>query len=1387
MKTGHDRVRRAFAGLAAVCLVWADVASVAYAAPTDISNIPIAIEGHAKPNMILAVDDSGSMDFEYLPVSGYSTNDGALWWNTVSRSFFGYDSNDAWQGGGATPTAGGTGFFGTTPPAGPVNFNQVGNASAEWRKYVYLFPNGQCGANCDTRSYADGAFEDFAVPPTREFGWVRSAAYNAQYYNPAVRYDPWRPFNNGTTTTTPVDYDGSAGSWTSVRSHPVYPTTGSGETMDLTTVAVPASDDVSKNRIFVMFAGMILPPGARYRICRHDGAFCGDWKPSGSTVDRCIVEDDTVQTASYCHFAGVYGVTATIAVGAATTGAGLTNRIEAQIPYFPATYWVPSTGTGALAPNEAYGPDGRRIARVEIRTGNSFARASGRTDCQGSTCTYAEEMTNFANWWAYDRKRHMMLNAALGSAFDDVKGLRAGSFQFNNLQDVTMRDFDSASDTDNGRRLLYDLYRSKGTASTPTRPALEFAGRQYERTGDGAPITAACQYNAALVITDGFARSIAPPTDFGNADADSSNRFTIPYDPTDPALNYKPAGDLPRPPADITSPPSVTPASPFADAEDNTLADISMHFYSTNLRPDMAIRQVPINQNDTAKNADRNDYLHMNTYALGLGVQGFIFGRSDTDELKKNNDDPYTITSWPPVRTGSGYVLSPATIDELWHATVDGRGRMLSASSPEETRLSVIDIVNNIGAKGGAGAAVSVANPNVSPGDNYSYASSYNSGAWSGDINKFAIDLQTGVVDTTPLWSPTPQQQLATTPPGQRVIVTYNDAASSTLGTSAGIPFQWSSLSSTQRGHLTSTVRNVTSADSEVLDFLRGDRSREGDKFRSRGARPLKDASGAFIVQNGRYVYAGNTVPADIAVLGDIIDAEPVVVRQPRFSYFDPGYQEFRAANASRAGVLYQGANDGMLHAFDVNTGKELWAYVPGLVYPNLANLADRERFSHHYFVDGTPAVGDVDFSTTGGASSGTPAWHTLLVGGLRKGGFGFYALDVTNGQSGTETTVANRVLWEFPSAGTDAQDPSIRANVGYSFGRPIIAKTRAAGWVVIVTSGYNNGTDSTATGSSGGDGKGYLYVLNPRNGNVIATLTTNAGTPDNPSDLAYVSAFAQRPDVDATIEAVYGGDLFGNVWRFDLSGATVSSWSVSKLAELRAPDNGVQPVTSEPELGVIQGKRVVFVGTGQYLGESDALNSPTVDTERAQRTMSMYALRDDLAPGGTTSPLIPTPTRDQLVTQTVTKTGTSADITQTPVDFRAASTSGWVLDFPTVGERLVANPVLSSGVLSLVTITPDNADPCSPGGSSWIYFLDFATGGRVIGATFAGIRIGNVLASRAVLVRVRDGIVGIVRTSGGSSDQNGGIESFQQPSPPSGSTGHRISWREIPDTFDAQ
>jgi len=507
---------------------------------------------------------------------------------------------------------------------------------------------------------------------------------------------------------------------------------------------------------------------------------------------------------------------------------------------------------------------------------------------------------------------------------------------------------------------------------------------------------------------------------------------------------------------------------------------------------------------------------------------------------------------------------------------------------------------------------------------------------------------------------------------------------------------------------------------SKTLDFLRGDRAPEADGYRIRAY-----------------------------ILGDVVDAEPVSVRGGVSSYSDPGYALFHNTLDTRKAMVYQASNDGMVHAFDASDGQEVWAYVPSLVFPGLSELAS-PSYTHRFYVDGTPVAGDVDFGYAGTATPGTPNWRTILVGGLRNGGRGYYALDVTDPNVVDEPGAAGKVLWEFPNSATSA---AVANNLGYSFGKPLIVKTRAYGWVVLVTSGYNSTT---------GDAKGHLFVLNASSGAVLADLVTPDGTAANQANLGQISGFVANGLQDLTVEQVYGGDNLGNVWRFDLSSPSAASWSVAKLATLTDITGNAQPITAAPELSMIKNKRVVLVGTGRLMGDTDITN-PAVQ--------SVYAMVDD----GTVTPLI-TPLRTKLTRKTLTlAAGGVRNVNSDAVDW--TNSYGWYFDFP-AGERVVGDPTLAYGTLVFTTNQPSSV-ACSSG--SYLYAVDVNTGGQVASSAFAngetawtGKALAQSLATRPVVVVLPSGqINSLVRSA------DGGIMSNRLPLSWNRKV-KKISWKEI-------
>ncbi|MNR82775.1 Neisseria PilC protein [compost metagenome] len=769
---------------------------------------------------------------------------------------------------------------------------------------------------------------------------------------------------------------------------------------------------------------------------------------------------------------------------------------------------------------------------------------------------------------------------------------------------------------------------------------------------------------------------------------------------------------------------------------------------------------------------------------------------------------------------------SNANIDDLWHAAINGHGAYFSASDPASLSSSLISALTTIvnTPRPGTAAAAASSNPNVSASDNYVFSSSYKSVEWYGELIRQQITPE-GTL-TAQNWSAMRLLDCATTVwtastsyvvgrafrQGNRCYTVNNAYVSGATFNAAGIEdantsvvnadetattrqpvvpltsrniyikgatglvsFEWANLTAAQKAYFSApaityasatvglsqfcspaggaclsnalqtnnTIASGGAAGEALVNFLRGDRSHEGGYYRQR-----------------------------THVLGDIVSSEARYVQTPMFNYLDLNYSAFKSDKSTRAGAVYVGANDGMLHAFDATTGQELWAYIPSMVLPNLYKLADKnyptDATKHQFYVDNSPETADI-CPTAPTSTCSAAQWKTILVGGLNRGGKGYYALDITN-------PAAPAVLWEF----TDQ-------NLGYTYGNPTITKLKDGTWVVLLSSGYNNidGTVSTDVG------KGRLYVLNAATGEVIRNIATAAGSLGTPSGLSRISAHVLQSSTDSTAIAAYGGDTLGNLWRFDINNDIgAAGYDAQLLVSLADAAGRVQPITIKPVQATISGKPVIYVGAGRYLGTTDVADNST---------QSFYAIKDNLDAVTLGNPRTGS---SNFVAQTLTSgvcpEGTPSTVCIAQQEVRTSSSNvvdwntknGWYLDFLTGGERVSTDPSLSLGTLLFTTITPQasTVSACGPTtgtAASFVYALDYLTGGAVGGANgVVGISLGSGLVTRPVMILQADGTVrALIRTSSGvssGSDLGGTIVITPPIKPPSASGTRRVSWRVL-------
>jgi len=1000
---------------------------------------------------------------------------------------------------------------------------------------------------------------------------------------------------------------------------------------------------------------------------------------------------------------------------------------------------------------------------------------------------------------------------------------------------VNVGDFDTAQRV----TFFSSLYGADAGSSTPLRAQLAKIGRYYGNaiSGQTDPILYACQRNYTLLSTDGYwndtnsnPKQLDNSTDIGNQDSSESTPMydgtghgttveerhlytkgaacttsrgsagflyldttqhrtavTTPADTTtgDWVTYGTPANTTCKTSAP-TSPSTTTTFSSATYGASNALADVAEYYYKTDLRTTNCSRTVDGKTIELCSNAvpeyklDIAHHQHMTTYTMGLGLSGnltyydnYLDKDKDTGNLVAGAyaDIAAGLKQWPAPPNDA--TDDPAKIDDLWHAAVNGRGQYFSATNPDTLRASLKAMFTAIQAAVGAGAASASSALRPVVGTDQVFIGKYTTKSWVGDIEARGItrDVNGNIIISTAnkVWSAQDlikgraytdrsvyylrkastngSTETSLTKLSYANLGTDDDSATLTsyfdnFCSKSPTPSQCASLSATQK---------TAASGANLVNFLLGDTSKEEDQpdnplFRNRDS-----------------------------VLGDIVDSSPVYVGKPPFNYTDTGYATFVTNNATRCPVVFAAANDGMLHAFSakhsgspatcISGGTELWAYVPRAVMPKLFLLADTNyALNHKFFVDGPLTVGDIYIPPVDSTSTtDTGTWKSILVGGLGNGGRSYYALDITS-------PGAPKPLWEFSDG-----------DLGKTYGNAIITKVPdSAGtlvWAVVFASGYNNSNSSNTTN----EGNGFLYILNANTGAQMYKIPTNdgsgtgVGSASTPSGLAKLNAWVDS-DTNNTAKRFYGGDLLGNLWRFDTSnlaapGVGKSDKRSTRLAQF-AVSGTAQPITTRPELAEITYGAakypVVYVGTGQYLGQTDITQTPI--------TQSIYAIRDPLTTTGWGS----VRGDSGLIAQTLTTNtaGTLKTVSHNEVDWSASSTIGWKVDLPETGERMVTDMSLQFNTLSLTSAVP-KSDVCLGAGTSWLYRLDIASGSYIpdnAESGKGGEKLGDYLAlglnAVAVQGQTKSGLV--------ITNSDGTITYKDNGSPPAGTSLRRTSWREL-------
>jgi type IV pilus assembly protein PilY1 len=699
-----------------------------------------------------------------------------------------------------------------------------------------------------------------------------------------------------------------------------------------------------------------------------------------------------------------------------------------------------------------------------------------------------------------------------------------------------------------------------------------------------------------------------------------------------------------------------------------------------------------------SNNRDVNVSSYLNSYATEDSTDDYaddiVKGLYDMDlrpdltnnnAVVKNNVTTYMVGFSDPQVINSELIKNMANFGVGNDLSSDS---LLIASSEDELQEAFKSATNSIFAKVAAGSGAAFNTSQLST-DSTVYAASFNSAEWSGSLQAYELS-DTGVISATASWDAA--TKLDAMAYNTRNVYSYN------VDTNKGIEFKIDALSSIQKQDLQKSSIGSTNTDvTNLINYLKGDRSNEGS-----GSTEYRVRASAL----------GDIASSTVVYVGAPQLNWPSYLSNDKFGTTTNDYATFKSGSAStRTPMLYVGANDGMLHGFnadksDANVGQEKLAYIPAMVASTedekgLHYLAEHD-YAHQFYVDLTPTVSDVYIDN---------AWRTVLVGGLRSGGKGIFALDITNpSQFSSSTANAEALaLWEFSSAND--------ADFGYSYSKPTVAMMENGKWAVIVGNGYNNS----------GDGHAKLFIIYieksvANNGTWsldYVKIDTGVGSQTTPNGLS--TPRAVDIDGDSVVDRIYAGDLQGNMWAFNVDSSNDSNWdvatktgkTVTPLFSAKDADGNTQPITTAPIIAKNTNKAdatnnapnlLVFFGTGQYLEENDKTSTDV---------MTYYGVWDNGSGEKTRSDL----TERKLITSTNTRVVSGENIDWT-------NTEGWYFDFvdratedassvDEIGERVISGSLIRNGILVFTTAIPNstNTDVCVSNSESWLMAVDLNTG----------------------------------------------------------------------------
>jgi type IV pilus assembly protein PilY1 len=497
---------------------------------------------------------------------------------------------------------------------------------------------------------------------------------------------------------------------------------------------------------------------------------------------------------------------------------------------------------------------------------------------------------------------------------------------------------------------------------------------------------------------------------------------------------------------------------------------------------------------------------------------------------------------------------------------------------------------------------------------------------------------------------------------------------------------------------------------------------------------------------------------ARTVLLGDIINS-PLALASPTDQTAadlvgDSAYTTYLATKAANMSAsLVVNANDGFLNVINAGNGTRRYAYMPSSVLPSLRYIADPNYIngvSHKFLVDGQVGIFDAQLGT---------AWKTLALGGTGAGGKTFYAVQLFDASAGN----AFRALWEISAPATSVPT-NVFNDLGYAYARPEVARLADGRWAAFISNGYGSNSGVAA-----------LYVVDVRDGSLIKKIVIDSTETTNG-----LSSVKLRVNSQNVVQAAYGGDLKGRLWKFDLSATAPDTWGVAFAGRplFTTPGGATQPITAQPLLADnSQGGTQIFFGTGKFNETPDKINKDL---------QGFYSVWDADGGGGQ---LTVANLQSQSITGVTSSSTGGQFITTTQNETTYPAEKGWYLPLVynnvLTGERVINQASLVAGRIVFTTASVDTTDPCASFGTGKLVELDAFSGKMLNYAVLDTNGDGLVdstdsISSGVIFTGGIPTLNAIVNNASRKivNDSSGGISSLVEK--PGGGGSRRIMWRQI-------